>query len=243
MTDREEMKPTLSMRIVIGLAVALLLAAGGILLRSGEPVQPAALSTPSASTSETSTTERPTGQLPDGEPGGNPLEVNSRDSIEEHNRTARSMGDFFDGTIAGVKVDRHHTLGCDNERPMTESEQRRYSLPVPKDLPSGWKVKEAEGWMCGDRPRAVDRVVEFDAFIALGIARFYNEDTLDARAGEKLVSKGTIQGRPAVLIKPMSRQGSGNSWIAFKDGDDLIAFIGVDIRFEILRRAAESFPL
>lgn len=169
--------------------------------------------------------------------------VYTRASIRERARTVRTMGDYFDGAIAGIKVNRSHSPTCDDWIEMKGSDFERYEAPIPEDIPRGWVVKEPSGWLCGRSPMFVARIVEFEPGIAFGVSRAYSEDTLRARAGETLVSRGVIQGRPAVFIRPLSRQGSGNSWVAFKDGRDLITLKGTDVRFTILRRAAESLRL
>jgi len=171
-----------------------------------------------------------------------PLDVYSSASSKEALRTVRTWGELFDGTVAGIRVDRKYKRQCDDWNEMDRSDLRRYTIPVPKDLPDGWAVEEPTGWLCGgDRPLSVGRIITYAQGIAFGYSRTYDEDTLNAAAGEKVVGKGTIQGNAAVFIRPRSRQGAGNAWIAWMDGDDMIIFKGSNVQFSVLRRAAESF--
>lgn len=107
------------------------------------------------------------------------------------------------------------------------------------------RLVETNGYWCGDEPIQAGRVYEVDERqgIGFGIHRRFGQSGLEANAGERRVEKGIVQGRPAVFIYPLTEGGAGNSWIAFKDGDDLIELIAADLRFDDLRRIAESLPL
>jgi len=127
---------------------------------------------------------------------------------------------------------------------MKRSDLKRYMIGVPEDLPDGWTVEPPTGWLCaGERPLSVGRQISYGHGIGFGYARLYDERSLNVFAGEKVVGEGSIQGHQAVFVRPRSSQGLGNSWIAWIDGADVIVFMGKDVRFSVMRRAAESLPL
>jgi len=155
-------------------------------------------------------------------------------------------GSPYAGTISGIEVDPHFQQDCDVDwTKMTATEVATLAVPLPISLPPGaYEILAPSGWRCITAPLFVNRHLEFKPYdVFVGITRRYDCSTLRASAGASRVSAGTIQGRPAVFIEPITEAGAGNSYIAFKDGSDLIEFGGGDIRFDDLKLMANSFPL
>jgi len=175
--------------------------------------------------------------------GGRYDHLFTEEAVREENAALRKEGPAFRGRVNGIYVDRDYHPRCFNWIQMQRADFERYPVPVPTVLPPGAEVGDPQGWVCGNEPLFVERIIEMQFAVAIGVARRFETDTLRASAGKRRVEKGTIQGRPAVFIRPLTPRGAGNSYIAFRDGADLIVFSGLEVSFSELRDAAESFPL
>lgn len=152
---------------------------------------------------------------------------------------------WFRGTINGIEVDPEPERSCQSDLDeMTDSQRDQFGLSTPTDLPPGtWLLEQSRGTMCEGSPWFIEQAYSLRHGIGFALAKEYNSLELNAEASAQRVSAGIVQGMDAVFVRPIHESGFGNSWIAFKNGSALMILIGVDVRFDDLLAAAESWPL
>ncbi|MGZ4240389.1 MAG: hypothetical protein ACXVQ7_02105 [Actinomycetota bacterium] len=129
------------------------------------------------------------------------------------------------------------------ERIVSEHELRTsgYYIDIPAWMPDG--AVEREGiyaGACGTKIVVVSRQFELLHGQLIGLVLRPGARTASFDAVVQQIQAITVNGRPAVAVKPLTEDGSGNTAIFILTDRGLLQVGAFDVRFTDLRRVAES---
>lgn len=158
----------------------------------------------------------------------------------------------FEGRVNGIQLWVDTPPGQDGmpcpegrRRLVPEDEQRSspHYIEVPSYLPPGAvEYQEPSMIACADRVIHAGRVFELEASgIEIGISRTVGR--FSARIGyasAERVEAGSVAGKPAAFVKPVTPEGFGTSWIFVREDWGLTGVTAFDLPFEELLKVAEG---
>lgn len=117
-----------------------------------------------------------------------------------------------------------------------------HHIPVPSWLPSGaWAYAGEWGGGCGNRVDVIERrITLLPAGTEIVIVRQFGFKAILTDASEERVTAGTIKGKQAAFIAPVTSDGYGNAEILIAEPFGLTRVRSIDVPFDTLKRVAES---
>ncbi|MGH2829046.1 MAG: hypothetical protein ACRDJM_01035 [Actinomycetota bacterium] len=138
-------------------------------------------------------------------------------------------------------------LGCRSDElvPLSEAEAggSPFAIPTPSFLPPGtFEEKPPSGTSCNGSPVSLTRqmILNEASTAHIGIIRLIGVNVYDFSASDGRVRGGIVNGKDAILIAPLTPEGSGGSAIIIKEEFGLTKVGGDEIPLDVLIRVAEA---
>lgn len=153
-----------------------------------------------------------------------------------HRTPAETLPPGADGDI-GCRPDELVPLS------QTDVEQSAYAIATPAYLPPGtFEEMPPSGTSCNGTPVMVTRQLHLNdpSMAYIGIVRLIGVNVLDFSASAQRVSAGTVDGKEAVLISPLTPEGFGGSAVVIKETYGFTKVGGDEVPFDVLLQIAEA---